>query len=777
MKKLAFISILLLGIMPIYAAVNAELPKKLKIGMPKVMKPGQEGTYKWSDLNHELSEANKWGTKNMGNAYWIVWSDRDHNTVYTDAQRSGTTGRSLNLGDAVIIADVQGSMAMVYQDDTRNKKWPEVTDNAKLIGWVPMKNLILWDRCPTSDVGIYQKALIAIHLNDLKTLKRFVYREPEEKEEGRQDLTMDMKFYFIMKEEGQMALLCDNPTILPGGSNLTGWVHSSNFAKWNQRACLEPNWDEEFVNDNKGKDVASYIKPSASSGHVFKWIYGTANGDKDNEVYNYRMAPDLLRFPIMSKEEDNNDVQFDATEWVHCTVFADAKTGTLNPFDPDAPRKVEEHRKNGRLMNVIFVVEATQEMGLYLEAVKQSLSKCKDYANLKVGLVLYRSGTGRDAVEMVKLSSWDDANLMAMLNSINANGRWIGNNRTVALKQALETATNPGKMGFIKDNRNLVIVVGKHGPVEDNLADDAMLQRFTSNDIQLMSVQVQTSEAGSVGRYGRLIEPLIVNSVNKQYSSIGDKAEYKRMPRNEGYRYVSLKADNVLFSRMVYPANEGESFSAADITKHLDSGISTFSKSVKNWGTRFENDMNDVGKPGFDSAFLIHHLGKELYDRVKTVKAISAFDGFSKLKNLKDENYWHYIVFMSNNELHQVLENLKPTYQAAMNKSDDRKKYIEAVATLAKSLVGQNDDKEIGKMSLKELQKLLFGLTVTTDATGRSLDDISDNSKVRRDEYQDILEVFARKYDALYEIYTSNYRYRTKVGDDYYYWIPVEKIP
>ena len=766
----------LLSMTTLTFAQTSERPTKLRIGMPEVLKPGQEGTYKKSDLERELTPENNWGRKRMKKAYWTVWSDRDNNAVYLDAEGTKRANRIMSLGEPAIIYDIKGNMARLYIDDKQGRKYPEISNKASFIGWVPMDNLILWDRCPTNDLGVQLKALIAINIPQVKEkgkIEPMKYGSPDE--DNPTNLSMDMKFYFIMKEDGRKALLCQNPTIHANGINIEGWVDISNFARWYQRTCLEPNWDPDFNEHNKTKDVRAYQGKQMTSGVVFIWPFGSSNGDGDFAT-KYRMDPNLLRFPILDPITETDD-------FAHCTVFSDPRTKKVDRFYGDVADGVENVRSGARQMNLIFVVEATSGMGEYVEAIKGVLEECNKYSNRKLkvqaGAVLYGcSEIDNGSIRKIQLSDCNDDDLKTLFNAKNANGKWQGSKREVALKKAIEIAASPKEIGFKSTHSNLLIIIGNRGDEENCvLADASLLKQLKDSHIQMMSVQVVTLSSGSPAVYADQIGTLIKKNINGQYASIGETACHRPLAGNVGYSFISSnKKESVLFSQMVYPAEIGKTMSSADLVKYINNGIAKFAQSIDNWSEHFEEEYKSV-RNGLNSKFIEEYLGSTLYEKVKKNNAIQAFDGYAKLRNLENDNQWRYIVYLSNDELFQLLENLEEIYDAADQGDGDRSKYREAVSSLAKNMLGQNDDSQIDKMTMNELQTLVWGLNVQTETTSKSLEQIIDTGRTRRDEYNDILEQFKSKYKELRSLYESDYRYRTLIGEDYYYWIPIEMLP
>lgn len=780
MKKTIIISALFMTSVVMAEAQLLKIPGEVKVGMPNVLKPSERGTYKLSDIEREIRPENKWasvGTAKKGTKYWEVFSDRDNNTLYAEPSKESNKIGKLDFKEPVIIAEIKNNMALVYTDINK-KDFPEITRHAIEKGWVPMDNLVLWDRCPTDDYGVQRKALIAINIENIRGNKKFeqyYYHSPIDRKSG-QEITMDMNFYYIMKEINGQALLCRNPTIDAGGLNLMGWVDNSCYTNWNQRACLEANWFESYVNHNRGKKVWVTKDAQGSDNRIF-WTYGKKNNAYKDTKDIYRFDPNFLRFPILDKVGDGN-------KRIHITAFADPD-GNMQEFDGNAAREVDERRNEKREANIIFVVEATPDMGKYLEAVKSSLSFFNDFTarklKVRIGLVLYRNNP--DDIEKTNLVEPTDPRLLAMLSANKASGKWTGTKRTVSLRKALETAMNPTVMNFSKYNSNLIVIVGNRGDEKDmNLNDDDMIRSLEANNIQLMSIQVVNSAEGQPGVYYDQIQYMIKDNINKQYYQLKQQnADVQPFTNSEGYlmRTKNKKA-NFLFACMVYP-DLNSTFSEKDVTKYIKNGAKWFAESVDNWSSFFEEGLGNIDgnnpNPEYD-AFLNKYLGPDLYRRIKRVKKLfHAYDGYVTLKDLEGEPYWNYIIYMSENELYQLLQELKPLYEISREISNERGPYRDAIVALAKSMIGQSDDKAIKKMTIQELKSLLYGLNVQTENTEYDIEKLTDPKQVQFSEYSEILKRFSEKYKELQTIRNSEYEFRAKFGPNYYYWIPIDKLP
>lgn len=781
MRKTFFVVLAMCSTLLVYAQEETlALPNKVKVGKPAIL---EHQPCKLAELKKELCTERKWGTKKTVSKYWIVYSDRSHNALYSDANKTRKLEAALAFKQEVVIADVQGDMALVYEDRNREgKEYPMIPqEQAKCLGWIPMDHLLLWDKCPTDLRGVQYKALISMNLNELEgefgKFKEKYYEHPES-DNNPKDLHMEMKFYFIMKESDGRALLADRPTINDGG--LFGWVDYNAFSRWDQRACLEPNWEPMFVEDHKGQNVGLYHDRDFTS-KATHWEYGKPNGDEDR-WYEYRMDPAQFRFPILDKVVEGD-------KSIHCTAFSSLSGGKVNYANYDEGNRevtedVEKMRKMRGRMNLILVVEATTEMNGIFPAIKESIKKCEGIAgqglNVKVGAVLYRGAAqGASGIETVALTNYDDPLLNKKLEAQNANGKITDKNRDVALSLALEKAADAEAMGYNKDHNTLLLIVGSRGAPEDDMSFESsqLLDKLLENNVQVMSIQVVRNSTGSWVNFFEQMRTLIKKNVQRQYEAIGDKPKFN--PIEGGYNFYSEKNssdESVLFAEFRYSKKFGEALSPAEVMSYIDSGINKFAEISEKWADHFEKALGNIE---FDPQFLEHYLTPEGYQQWKKVKGISALEGYTEFKDPDNQKYWKYILYLSGDELKGLINEMQPVYEIAKEGSGDRKPYINAMKAIIKSHLGQNDDEQIDKKSAGELQELLYGLNVHNDDEEHNkytLQEIQDQKEVSSVEYQTILDNFVKKYERLKEV-QENYRYKVEVGKDFYYWIPIEYLP
>lgn len=780
MKKVFFLFVFFLCAPHLSAQPQApKLPEKVKVKLPKIL-DGTELPKLEEDLFPQFSTSKncKWGQDRTVEQTWVVYSDRNNNQTYSTPEGTNKL-TTLSFGEEVCIAEIRGDMALVYTDNRHN--YPKIPSYAKPKGWISLEKLLLWKKCPTDTRGVQMKGIIAINLNNMQkgsTFNEKLYKNPEELNKS-DKLNMDMNFYYIMKEtpDKEFALLCTGAQF--SQTTLYGWVHKTAYTLWNQRTCLEPNWNKKFVEEHRGDKTYTY-DDDARSKIVTEWKFGNTNGETG--IDKYRMNQNLLRFPVLGQVNRSNNM-------ILCTSFAD-RTGNINTGNGfvSINGKVNSVGQNMLQMNIILAIEATTEMRKFMSAIQGALSKCKEYAaqglKVRVGLVFYRDLVSDiSQSDIMPLCNYDDPQLLGKLQTGSANTRLVGE-RNVSLCQAIETAVMGSTMGFTKKQSNMLLVIGYHGTSEKEWKGDHLQSLLKENNIQLASIQVMRSAIGSSCRYHNLLTDLIKKNIEGQYNAIAAKAKFKPAPDNDGYIYVSSRKEgNPLFASVRFNSMQDQELKPDVLSSLIKSTINGFSKSIIDAITIYEEGLKDIG---FYEEFMIAKLGKKSFEAWKQVKAISAYAGYAQIKDLGESDNWRAILYLSSDELKGLIQQLETVNRAFENKENDRNVFVNAMRELLRrQLGGSISDKVIQDMTPDELESAIYGIVNIPSEnmrfTKHSLKDLMNRKAVSDEEYFDMLDNFSKKLKKL-RGYLRDYKYCLEVGDEHgakmrYYWIPLEDLP
>lgn len=775
MKRTILFLLLLSFTLPMLPQTPPILPQEgCTVWKPKIL--NEQKSYE--ELLNVFKKNSEWGQKPKPKTkrYWVVYSDRDQNLTYEQPDTHSNPCGKLSFNQKVYIARIVNNMAQVYTEPVSGITYPAISPNAISLGYVPMENLLLWEDCLLDSRHVTQKALIAWNVQETRrgeTFEEYRYYHPTDKTNS-DKLKMDMKFYFVMKQEGDMTLLCFQPTATQ--NNLFGWVKKNSYTPWSQRSCLEPNWDPKFVEAHRGQQVAIYGSEKQVGGdELTHWTFGDSHNDDKALNTKYRLPPSQLRFPVLDQPSKESNS-------VYCTVFSD-KRGTLNDaaiYSDEGNNRFLNAKEQTQHLNVIFVVERTTEMGKYYSDIKEALKKVQKIIDssytLRVGTVIY--GKDQGSVECVPLDKPDDARLLASLDAQKATTKLAGSNHAVALSEALKVASDASRMGYKKDQNTLILIIGSNGPSDNGtyLESEELLKRLQDNSVQVSAMMVKRDGSPSVSNFRAHVRNLIETNVNKSYAAINNRkarSQQVKMESTEGYRYNSTSGNSYFYASYLYGKQNGW-LPVNAMTDCIASEINQFYKCVK---VQVQELVKADNGFDFDEEFLKNKLGESFMDW-KRFKAISSMNGYAQLKDAQNNSYWRYILFLTRKEFDDLLTNLGKVHDAVKEKSTNRKIFIEAVKSIVRASLGGDDeknDKYIENMSAEDLAEHIYAaINVKTACLQYPLAYIRD--KMTDEEYSSLLEIFDSKLGTLKGI-RQDYRYTLDIGSTTYYWIPIEDLP
>jgi len=795
MKNNLFILVIFLcGFTQLYAEVK--LPEQCSAFMPEVL------------IKHKVlpeTEANKLANSpTFGQdvipqgekRYWIVYSDRSENKTYKEPRKMSPLETTLRLGEELRIAKIENGFALVYQEPKISFKYPAISKEAESRGWVPMENLVLWNTCPANDKGIYNKALITLNM-DMEFLnkedKLRCYENPENLKVSTQAKT-GMQFYFIMKKlPNGMVLLseqCNMNKMI--GTPLYGWVDTKTYVPWNQRSCIEPNWDSDVVERLKGKTIP--IK-SEDNQILYEYDFGKPyTDDKGNYLTGpdkYRMPSTILRYPILDNDSGNENEY-------KCTTFGIlGETNIQAHLDKldKAKRKNEKILNNMSKLNMIFVIDGTRSMGKYFPAVKDAIKRGCEYLigdseqnqyTPKVGLVIYRdySDGEKGLIEYLPMSKVDDVLLAEYLDNAGKYGAKSSSaDRTneEALFKGLETALDTLKMGYSKDESNLMMVIGDCGNDEKDtqcLTKEEIVDRLVENNINLMTFQVRRNDEPAWLSFNSQMREFQLKNVQRQYEKVSN-LKVKWVKDADGFDVKPTDSDTQFYIASIrYKEEMGVDIEVSKLTSLMERSIGLFAKAI----TLQRRAIADIGSDaaedrGINEAFAIAKLGKDEYERMKRERQFVAVTGYTKKTSSVDLDYWKSVIFISKDELIELMERLEPVSRKA--NVGNRKEYVSALKAEVQKMLPGVTDEEMSQKSTGEIMAMITGLNAKSAAlSGPKLVDIQDPTVISEAKFNSLVQNFKNKFRNLRGISSDkDYKYIHKSDGNLYYWIPVDQLP
>ena len=791
MRKLFLIVSMILAV----ATINAQtLPSRVEVFMPQIL---QERIVTTTSVNKLLKDAS-WGQKSpvKNKRYWVVYSDRSDNPAYSTPSNNSTISSKLNFNQEVRIAQIKNGYALVYEDNLN--EYPNISRFAQVLGWVPMSKLLLWNSCPTNDLGIYNKALISANISEKtkNNQSKFyqLFKNPESKTNDWIAPTMD--FYFIMKRLDNNMVLLAKECRMDGASSqvLVGWVNESTYVPWNQRSCIEPNWSPDDVKQFVANRTTVNISYDANlRNNILTYDFGKKNNSGASEFDKYRMSQHVLRYPILDHKSD---------DMYKCNAFGTI-SGAMNDAIllkdaiEKASKKATDNVKN---MNLIICIDGTKSMEPYFPAVKKAIAEAIKYIpvdqTLKVGFVIYRDyADGKGLVEYLPLVSPKDPRITNFLDNGGTYGiKSSSADRTnvEALYKGIETAIDPSKMGFDPKHSNFLLVVGDCGNDENDkrcVSSAELLNRMIKNNVQLMSFQVYRKNDYAWSLFNDQMSSLIRDNVQRRYKNLGTGVKVAYDELTDGYELKSKNSDQLYLGSIRY-GKLNEAMPAQRLTDLIVESVNRFVKNIKDT----EILINDIGginagvintKAGEESvaartnnARLKEIIGEENYELFKKINAIYSYIGYTPKSDSQNREFWKPVIFISSDEFGLLVEKLQPVNLAAQRSSNDRKPYVEAMKALLRSMLPDISEAEMNAKGTQEIMNLITGLNVSTNAAkGPTLMQIQDPKSVPHQQYLSIINEFARKYRALQRIKSKGYNFVFVSNNIKYYWIPVEDLP
>lgn len=785
------------------ANITTPLPGKCTAFKPDAL----YGSILYADVANSLASSGTYGqtSTKKSKEYWVVYSDRANNTTYV-APGSTTPFMKLDFNEKVKIAQISKGYALVFSDPKEQGNYPNISSMAEWKGWVPMSKLLLWDSCPANRAGIYEKAMLCANIDEKLNNGNLgkLFHNPSNLKDY-QGLSINFNYYFVMKREGKMVLLSTQNTM--NGNTykvLYGWVDSNSYVAWNQRSCLEPTWDipdVEYFAEN-GTKVNIYEDKSCHT--KASYITYTKKTSDAYDPYMYRMSGDELRYPIL----DDSKGQL----W-NCTTFSSTgKKGAINAGTTDRTSSNNIFNKNlEQLSNIkiAIVIDGTKSMESFFPAVSKAISEFTTFFqktdNVKVGVMIYRDkNDGEYVTECFPMTNPENPALKGFL----ASGGKYGiksSPRDKSLEEALYYGIDKAldSFGFKAEESNMMFVVGDCGNSSDypEITKESLIKKLTEKNVTLMGFQVRNDSSNPAftvfnNNVATLIKESLQAKFNSLYSTPDKQVIVKAQIKKNEYEFTNnaTSMENSLYigshkyvqSGVMDPSALAEQLTHSVVTvktviEHQKEIIYDAANGIQD-AVYTENSFgnnSEISGPWLDMEWLSKRIGKEFANNLKHSNTTVSFKGYTAKKDRNsDREYYKSVIFITQEELSNLMLRLKPLNDVSKNKDDDRLPYANAMKALVQSMLPGISDSEINAMGIDEIMSLVSGLNAHTRTTkGHTLPEIMSRQAVNAAEYQTIVKNFARQYRKLQTIQKNPYDFVREFNGAKYYWIPTEDMP
>jgi hypothetical protein len=744
----------------------------------------------------QLDEFLKSTNKNK-TTLWEVYSDRKKNPLYSSPNNSRRKPETLDFMEPLRIKSINNNWINVYKQN-KEKEYVDV-------GWINVENVILTSYAILGEKGIPRKAMALISLkgtpieNSNTNFKNYdIYYDPSLLE--KKQLSGEFDIYYILKES-KGAKLLSRVDVLNKGSQETlseavsGWLGNSFITNWDHRTCLEQAYNRVAVQEYQSRSIPIFLKKDK----LDKFI-DLGNTNSDGAIMRYDLTNELpsvytMRMPIL-----NN---FDSKLKEVATVGN--RKGEISKKDDDnlnLKEKASNLRNKLENINILFVIDATQSMKLYYDAVSDALSTIirdaglsKDGTTFKYGLVTYRDyADGDGALNIIPVTK----NGKEIINALNTT---ICKSLDSDLPEAQYNALINGvkNSGLKKGESNVVVLIGDAGNHRDDVKYkfDEAIGALVEYKINLIAFQVTYNRHSTYSDFNKDVRKMLIELAKRSNKNPKLNTSLKKVQNIENsYKIEFLQDDNspgfqYSFGRFTH-ASDGSAMSPKVLEKSikdailieyiplvesknlaLDKLILNGSNSKISRGQYTEDVLNLIAEANNWPPEVLARLN----DPNNGVDNFS-FVGYTAMKFYdNNSDCFQPVVFLSDKEisdLSKVFNELRITD----NKSDQRDKFKDALLTQAKLALGIENEQIILNKTLNEVWDVLIGVEFDANKRYKNL----GNTKLRdldKIPSSDLKEFFARSSNTINSFDKQKYKNRRfeLTNNNYFYWVPLSDIP
>jgi hypothetical protein len=492
-----------------------------------------------------------------GQDFWMVFSDRDNNTMYSDPGCT-TSKKTIKFMQSFIVVATSGENLQVVDNKYVDERGNMTGDYQSSMGWMKKADLVLSRRClktrnarlPGFENGIFNKK--ALVLNIIQDTNIVDYEPPKYFSNPGCTRVIDTaliyQINFVFKESPNAYLLAEDEMINPDDiKKMRGWVLKDNTTPWNHNLAFEANWDREAVRERNSSGIRAKIfeRPENVDRYYIQRLGSGYGHIPYDEVTPSMVRPygEVDRFPALNFISSNN-------RWKLGVVGS-----LIGPNGERIPRETFDQLKhvidsvsiNIRKVNVVFVIDATSSILPYKDYIISAVINTLDDLNkgqkktFKFGAALYRDSPEESKAfqaysELVtkdqigQLTSWVNTNMVPAYNRCDTD-------LPEAVYNGVQRAIN--NFALRTGQSNFVILIGDCGNHnrttymgQDANGNCAKVQReetnnitledlsalMATNDINMLAFQVHHEQDVSYGEFVTQVNDLFVQTAKRRFS-------------------------------------------------------------------------------------------------------------------------------------------------------------------------------------------------------------------------------------------------------------------
>ena len=742
---------------------------------------------------------------------WKVYSDRSHNELKLTDQIGAKSVAELDFMEAVYIVEInrKGNMVRVA-----SREFVNGGNRLKNRGWLAVKNLILTNRALSNNDGISKKGLVLLTARSMDEFKIFVEeaRINKEKDIKNDEYTYfsapscnltdtleeskKLEILFVLKEMDGSKLLSLNDDLSElADLNLVevvkGWMPNINITNWDTRMCLETTYGDFYRKKYEGKEIPIFIEKEkldifAKTGRIVDAII-------KYEINDERMLASEMRLPIL---ENINGSTVKRVGTLASVNGGSTKSRKAKARAQEICEKFQEKRDN---INILFVIDATSSMSKYFPAVQKGvaniveLNKSKYKKSVRFGVSVYRDFEDGPQECVVKPLTPYPQDVYNFLANVKTGSRAKSERESVynGLIQGVEES------GMDPSHTNLVVLIGdagnhkidKRGYSAQRVSE--VLSRYNANFI---AFQVYSTSSFAYTAFNK-------GSIDLTYG-IGKMKNFENLKPVlkqdlNGNKYDLMFQDKVTKETRLFPDGGFAQFTYSSVgtqmpisllnqslTESLDSLMASVSRALRGCdGTsakRNETDDSFVAVEKETWVFLMKQNG--MSDEAIEF-ALKEYPEFSSVGYAETSCYdtgvdcFRPVVYLT----HQEVENIMNTFEDIdpnANNTEAKVQIYDALMATVKAYTGETSDERIYSKTLSEIWNIILKIPFDEAERYGDLKEMplvdflkSKNAKMKNKFINDFQQ-------SLYKFNKTSLKMdRFTLNGQYYYWVPLSKIP
>lgn len=743
---------------------------------------------------------------------WIVYADRDNDTVYQDKNLS-VYKTELNFLDRLFVVEETDIAVRVvrYQPKDMLKK---EKGGAKLyvdeyddLGWMYKRKLLLWQSAIIDPNTYFVKKAVPVQklregesdskaaMDRLRKGKGICDFYPSPNAVNF-DTTKDVNYFnylFVFREENGRLLLSKKNDVDVGNisTNIYGWVPKSQVHLWNNSVCLRINYSPKAIAERKKKGVNPKFFPSYEEAAKFESGEFTTYGAspelaKEDELQHESSY--ILGFPIISTKEELKSKRIVKSGYITNVKDKNGK----NIWSTDGKARIDsiisklKYRINN--VNVVFVLDGSlrsRYFGTIASSIDNMISLDKGFTSTQYSwnALVYNDNNCDEAIKLSKKdfsSMTKDGIVTWIKGQISAGSGCINNrNEGAPILQAMENASR-----FCKDPKkaNMVIVIGTSGEEVSEERLSALVNSYSNNDISVVVFQVENKGGPVYDDFFMTMRKLLVSVAENQDDTL---KKYATLPavKLKLIGDSKFKLVNTSIPGSIVLSSAGKMLNPQDIsrmtTNHLQYNQERLNKLLAKL---------DDGRTGSKDVDYSPEQKKELILYMLRVKSLTKEEigVLSSLDNIQlfieaftvlefapnvgmNEPLLVRSLFMSSLEFSNLVEIIQRLSDASYG--NPREKLSNAIKQIQLNYIGGNMNSK--QFTFNDIFRMATGVPSYNKALKYTADDFLNETKVDLDCINALLEDFSKIQYNLEMIEKSKLYYNDRYGEKFY-WVPEE---